>query len=601
MKMATQLDKWNKELQALSNRRYKNMDGKLYNYYKDTLKQINIEIKDYLERYDELSFSKKLELENQFKRAGKIDSILHELSGKTTESVTDYVRDELQNGYSGVWYAIEGAENVQLDFGMLPERYIDELVHKKVSGKNFSTRLYQYRNELAERTTTALLDGASRGLGYRAVAKQVGELTEANYKQALRIARTEGGRVQSIAKQKAYKEAEDKGVKLEKQWLATLDKKTRTQHQILDGQTVGIDEKFKFDGMEADGPRLFGNAGLDINCRCTTIAVVNGISPESRKDNESKELIKYANYKDWAAAKGYESPTVKERVRFNADSILSKTNLREKVGEKNYNKFIEHLDNVQDERILGLFEKYGDQVNVEYFSKSQSGVAHARGSQLKLKQDSFDGTEWKNSFTTVYHEYGHAFDTLGLERVTGKTKLPTGETKKVTILRKRKTVDINTTHLSGDPKYKLKENIKRDLWEYANGKGTPMLEDLGTKPRKRAEKALWDEKYTQIYREGVANFKKFETNIIEKYGVSNPAVAPLSDIYGGTEFTQNAFPFGSGHKKDYWKGNDKLETEFFAHMMESATTPDGHELMKEVFPNAIKSWERLVDDMLGAD
>lgn len=307
-----QLDKWNKEIEALSSRRYRNMDSEIYNFYKDTLKQMKVEIKDYLERYEELSFSKRLELENQFKRAGRIDEILSDLSGKTTQSVTDYARDELQLGYNGVWYAIEGAENVQLDFGMLPERYINELVTKKVDGKNFSTRLYQYRKELADRTTTALLSAAANGEGYRKVAKQIGELTEANYKQALRIARTEGGRVQSTAKQKAYEEAEAIGVELEKQWMSTLDKKTRSSHQSLDGQVVGVDDDFiSENGHKAKGPRLFNVASEDINCRCTTITQVKGISPATRKDNESKEIIKYTNYKEWAEAKGYSKPEVK--------------------------------------------------------------------------------------------------------------------------------------------------------------------------------------------------------------------------------------------------------------------------------------------------
>ena len=288
------------------------MDSEIYNFYKDTLKEMKAEIKDYLERYEELSFSKRLELENQFKRAGRIDEILSDLSGKTTQSVTDYARDELQLGYNGVWYAIEGAENVQLDFGMLPERYINELVTKKVDGKNFSTRLYQYRKELADRTTTALLSAAANGEGYRKVAKQIGELTEANYKQALRIARTEGGRVQSTAKQKAYEEAEAIGVELEKQWMSTLDKKTRSSHQSLDGQVVGVDDDFVSEnGHKAKGPRLFNVASEDINCRCTTITNVKGISPATRKDNETKEIIKYTNYNEWAEAKGYSKPEVK--------------------------------------------------------------------------------------------------------------------------------------------------------------------------------------------------------------------------------------------------------------------------------------------------
>lgn len=280
------------------------MDSEIYNFYKDTLKEMKAEIKDYLERYEELSFSKRLELENQFKRAGRIDEILSDLSGKTTQSVTDYARDELQLGYNGVWYAIEGAENVQLDFGMLPERYINELVTKKVDGKNFSTRLYQYRKELADRTTTALLSAAANGEGYRKVAKQIGELTEANYKQALRIARTEGNRVSSQAQQKSLEQAKTIGVNVKKKWLSTLDEKTRSSHQNLDGQVVDVEEYFISDsGAKALQPGMFHVASEDCNCRCTVISVVNGISPDLRKDNESKKIIKYKNYKEWLETK----------------------------------------------------------------------------------------------------------------------------------------------------------------------------------------------------------------------------------------------------------------------------------------------------------
>lgn len=298
-----ELDKWNKELERLSAKSYKEVDQALFKFYKQALKDLKSEIKNYIENYEMLSFSKRLEAERQIKVANDIDRILKELESKTDPTIRDYVKEEAESGYYGTWYAMEGANNMQVDFSFLNERYIESLVNKKVAGKNFSKRLYQHRTQLANNVTRELLNGAVKGEGYAMVAKRVGELTEANYKQALRIARTEGGRVQSTAKQKAYEEAEAIGVELEKRWLATLDKKTRTQHQILDGQTVGIDEKFKHDGYEADGPRLFGNASLDVNCRCTTIGIVSGIAPSLRKDNESKEVIKYKNYNDWLKAK----------------------------------------------------------------------------------------------------------------------------------------------------------------------------------------------------------------------------------------------------------------------------------------------------------
>lgn len=301
-----QMDKWHKELEKLSTRRYKRMDGELYNYYKDTLKELKKEIKGYVDNYEMLSFSKRLEVENQLNMARRIDEIVSNLAGSTAQTVNSYVRDELQQGYMGVWYALEGTENVQLDFGMLPERYIQQLVAKKVDGKTFSKRLYSNRDDLADRVTTSLLGGVVRGDGYAKIAKQVGELTEANYKQALRIARTEGGRVQSTAKQRAYQEAKDKGIDIKKRWLSTLDKKTRHTHQELDGQTVEIEEEFTApSGAKAMGPRMFGKPQEDINCRCTTISIVNGIEPELRKDIETKEIIKYNNYNEWAEAKGY--------------------------------------------------------------------------------------------------------------------------------------------------------------------------------------------------------------------------------------------------------------------------------------------------------
>ena len=171
--------------------------------------------------------------------------------------------------------------------------------------------MYTNQNKLAQEATTALLQGAFKGEVYAKVAKRVGELTEANYKQALRIARTEGGRVQSSAKQKSYEDAEAMGIKIEKQWLSTLDEKTRTSHQTVDGQRVEINEKFTVDGKQADGPRLFGIAWLDINCRCTTIPVVKDIAPEFRVDNTTGKRIKYTNYQDWADAKGIKISNLK--------------------------------------------------------------------------------------------------------------------------------------------------------------------------------------------------------------------------------------------------------------------------------------------------
>jgi len=303
VKLLQQLDKWNKELELLSQKDYKSLDNKLHKFYKQSLIDIKKEAKDYIDNFETLSFSKKLEVENQFKVANHIDGILSKLESETQSSVKDFVKSEVEHGYYGTFYALEDAENIQLDFGLLNQDYVEQLINKKVAGKTLSKRLYQHRTQLANRVTSELLNGAVRGKGYAEVAKSVGELTEATYKQALRIARTEGGRAQSTSKQRAYEDAKEQGVDIQKRWTATLDKKTRSQHQSLDGQTVDIEEKFEFKGSQADGPRLFGVAALDINCRCTTVTIVNGIEPSLRRDNEKKKVIEYKNYDEWLNGK----------------------------------------------------------------------------------------------------------------------------------------------------------------------------------------------------------------------------------------------------------------------------------------------------------
>lgn len=293
-------DKWQKELQKLSDYAESDVNKKLFKYYRKALKEIKKEMKVFIENYEKLSFSKRLEAERLLENGKQIDKILRETYEQANGEIEKYTHSEAERAYYGTWYALEGAHNVQLNMNMLPERYIEQLVHHPVKGQVFSKRLYKHRNKLAKETTTALLDAARKGKSYAVAAKQIADLTEASYKRAFRIARTEGGRVQSTAKQRSYEEAKKKGVDIKKQWMSTLDNDTRDTHRALDGQEVEVEGKFVTEyGNEADGPRLFGIAEEDIHCRCTTITVVNGVAPELRINNETGQTVPYKNFKEW--------------------------------------------------------------------------------------------------------------------------------------------------------------------------------------------------------------------------------------------------------------------------------------------------------------
>lgn len=272
------------------------MDKELYRFYNKFTKDVNKQVKKWLDQYEDLSFSKKIELERLLNIDNEVRKLLKQPAIDIGKTLKDRIVTEGHTGYNSVYHSLESGENIDLDFHFLDQKYLENLLNKKVAGKTLSQRLYKQRTQLAQRTTDAIARGIMFGYGYDRIALEIRTVTEASYNQAERIARTESGRVRSITTQKAYHEAKSKGVDLKKQWMSTSDSRTREDHSILNGQVVEIEEDFTIGNYKGQGPRMFGVAREDVNCRCTTVSVVNGIAPKlKREDGEFYQI----NYNDW--------------------------------------------------------------------------------------------------------------------------------------------------------------------------------------------------------------------------------------------------------------------------------------------------------------
>lgn len=119
---------------------------------------------------------------------------------------------------------------------------------------------------------------------------------------AERIARTEATRCMNTADYLAAVDAEQQGVELGRIWQATLDRRTRDSHAELDGQRVGMEEEFEVDGDTAMFPGDFGDAGNNINCRCTVVYEVDGERPQIRRTEDGVGM--WQTYDEWAAENG---------------------------------------------------------------------------------------------------------------------------------------------------------------------------------------------------------------------------------------------------------------------------------------------------------
>lgn len=390
-----QANKWKQELQKLQQANYKQTDSELFNVYRRSLLDIREKLKGYTENAENLSFSTRLEVERLFHVAEEINDILQASTPEVERAIKQYSAKQAEQGYYGVWYTLEQSQNITLGMPLINHEYVRALVNQPVAGKRLSKRLYQARDRLAQNMTHNIITGLFEGKSYAEIAGWVNEETEASYKQALRIARTEASRTQSATTQRGYEQAKELGVDIKKQWLATLDKHTRHSHQELDGQIVDIEEKFSIRGHEAEGPCLFGIASEDINCRCTTIEVVEGISPELRRDNESKEMIGYQNYGDWLKSKidanddetsyNKEEPLVKPFIDHNLSRAEAIKRLRDRfnmqISETNRTRLSETALN-QTYTVLDAFESLYNSLpqkipQIRALTKSKAGQAIA--------------------------------------------------------------------------------------------------------------------------------------------------------------------------------------------------------------------------------
>lgn len=124
----------------------------------------------------------------------------------------------------------------------------------------------------------------------------------------IRTARTAVTAAQNGGRQDVYTLAKAMGIALKKEWLATLDARTRPAHRVADGQQVDVDEPFILDGYKLMFPGdKSAPAYLVYNCRCTTIAAIDGVTDRGQRrariDGTGEYVLlqdmTYSQWKEW--------------------------------------------------------------------------------------------------------------------------------------------------------------------------------------------------------------------------------------------------------------------------------------------------------------
>ena len=160
------------------------------------------------------------------------------------------------------------------------------------------------KKQISASVTSSILQGKS----IPRIAKDLQtRIPEMNKSSAIRTARTAVTGAQNAGRMDSYVAAEKMGIKVRKEWLATLDGRTRHSHAMLDGKVVDKDKKFENGCMFPGDPN--GPPWEVYNCRCTLIAAVDGVETSNAQrrvrnpETGKNELVSDMTYQEWAGWK----------------------------------------------------------------------------------------------------------------------------------------------------------------------------------------------------------------------------------------------------------------------------------------------------------
>ena len=282
-----------KELDKLE----KDIEKRILKNYQEALKQIRAEISRVYEKYDgDIEKLQKYDRLTALER--KIMEIIRELSKQTSNSLLVGLGVLYNESYMRTFYDIEQQAGAFIYFALLDKETINQAILNPADRIGFINRMKDNHTKTRQQLMDILIQGFMQGLGFGKVSKQVRERFGQSAYNSLRIVRTEGMRVRNVATQKSREVSVESGVSLKKRWVSTLDTRTRDSHKDLDGVTIGVDEYFKIGTDKALAPLMFAQPQNSIQCRCTTISIVDGFEPKTRR-SKADGLIPNMTYREW--------------------------------------------------------------------------------------------------------------------------------------------------------------------------------------------------------------------------------------------------------------------------------------------------------------
>lgn len=614
------MDKYEKALTNKQLEEEKKVLQELKNTYEKAKKEVQQKIAD-LDARTDMQNLQSIVYQKKYQEAilTQIDEIINLLGSNTYDTVEEYIKDSYINGYAGNMWLLQMQTGctvcVPIDQKKV-QRAMTNDIH--LSSKYYKTNPLKGRlvkedvEALKKSVQSELSAGIVAGKTWKEVAYQVAQGMNSPFKKAMnnamRIARTEGHRVNQQGFLDACYEAKDKGADIVKQWDSTLDGLTRPWHREADGQIRELNEKFIVDGEEMDAPSIGGSARNVCNCRCQLLQ-------RARWALDEKEL---QTLKDKAKYFGLDKSDQFEEFKNkylnlpkNTDNIKVQRNydneIAKNLGKDYYDNLQDMLESCENQVVKNVYSSFQDDFLVGN-SNHKGGAYHQWGKLYwNSKDDSKDST-LRKKFSVYFHESGHNLDYL----LAKKSNLGWMYSDSWNNGKFNKTIvdEVNdwVTRVDKELKNLFKENKTNVEWLKNNGflsdyslnglknlcdsKGY-VLEDLLSGKVKDSDAKWYLPSYSKSH--AYASIEKEIRELIASEGGNYKGHA-LSDILEGA--TKGKIQAGWGHGKSYWNSRNVC-LEAFAEMTEANISgKESLESLTKYLPKSVEVYNEMMKDAL---
>ena len=479
-------------------------------------------------------------------------------------------------------------------------------------------------------------------------------ITSMSRTSAVRAARTAVTGAENGGRLAGMEAAQRKGIDVQKEWLATLDGRTRFDHRAMDGQVVPLDKKFPNGLMYPGDPN--GRPELVYNCRCTMVSNIAGIDTtdaqrRARNAEGRNEVISNMTYSQWAGWKQEKQnapvfrPTAAQAAAGVAGGAALRAAVAQSIGAytpEEQEMLMAQLENAPQE-VQDMFAAYGPELreSIEYNpytgKKERRGAAYyapEKGTVTLHPDEVIRGDNCHLQGQVHFHEYGHNIDNLMGEKASGIRgtnyssywRNADGKTFEdiinddvmadiAKVYRENNRYGVNSW--KGEIPYE--KEVKKVLNEYRKQNGSTKEYKALLKEYNKTKKDL--EWYGDTSVDAMLSWGNFMDIHEDQLWIADAAAhgekavdlwirtvrregdefanGDLSDMAAKTtiKLANTPYPLDVGHEVKYYKTYGNLGTEGFAELTSAFTSnPDSLDQIKKHLPNVYNAYLQMIKE-----